>query len=116
MPNRIAAMTMESPGNSSTRTPRVSARIPDTSVDFHRCGNNLGTAVVSMLEVSHKRRAQSKILQWESDAGRLGCLGTHTAGSGFWFAANEIPSAHEPFPLDFDGTPLLKDEVVFQSL
>jgi hypothetical protein len=33
---------MDIPGQASTRTPRISDRIPDTSVDFQRCGNKLG--------------------------------------------------------------------------
>jgi hypothetical protein len=45
---------MVSPGHTSVKMPSASANNPDTSVDFHRCGNNLGTAVVSMPEVSHK--------------------------------------------------------------
>src|ERR1700722_13590959 len=106
MPKRTAAMRMESPGNSSTRAPRANAEIPDSSVDFHRCGNNLGTAVVSIAEVSHKRCLGGRFalsvirrLLWR--------LGTHTAGTGVWFAANEIPRAHDAFPFDGEDAPLL---------
>jgi hypothetical protein len=46
-PNAMAAANTDIPGHANTRTPMISDRMPDASVDFHKCGNKLGTGVVS---------------------------------------------------------------------
>src|SRR6185437_1007288 len=107
-------MTMECSGKTYTRMPRVSERIPDSRVDFHRCGNNFGAAVVSMPEVSHKRSPRWRVCE-SSDPSSLRRLGDDVAGTGIGLAPDQIPGAHAPFPLDFDVAPLLQHEIVFQS-
>ena len=37
-PKKIAATTIEIPGQASTRMPSTSERIPVSRTDFHRCG------------------------------------------------------------------------------
>src|ERR1700733_5750140 len=112
MPKRAAAMTMECSGRTYTRMPRVSDKIPDSRVDFHRCGNNFGTAVVSMPGFSHKR--PSRWTFEPSDTNRLGPPRGDFAVSVFWITSDEIPGAHHAFALAFDEAALLKHKVVFQ--
>jgi hypothetical protein len=41
-------------GHVHARTPRMTARTPDSKVDIHRCFNRLGGAGLSIAAVSHK--------------------------------------------------------------
>src|ERR1700760_2704557 len=94
--------------------PRVSDKIPDSRVDFHRCGNNFGAAVVSMPEFSHKQAPRWKLCRpLDSDA--LRSRGPDVAGSRIGLPPDQIPGAHAALALDFDIAPLLQDEVVLES-
>src|ERR1700753_1819336 len=87
--------------------------MPDSRVDFHRCGNNFGTSMVSMPEFSHKPPPRWEICP-ASDLRRLRRLGEDVAGTGVLFTADEIPGTHRALALDLHITALLKDKVIFQ--
>src|SRR5690349_19198508 len=59
-PNTIAATRIEMPGQARTMTPRITARSPDISADFQRCGNRAGGAWVVILEVFHSAYGPDK--------------------------------------------------------
>ena len=62
-PKTMAVTKIEIPGHASTTMPRITARSPDSSADFHRCGNRAGGASVVMIEVFHSAYGADKSLQ-----------------------------------------------------
>src|SRR5258705_12653079 len=55
MPKRTEATISDFPGHTRMRTPRTTASSPDISVDFHKCCNSFGGALLVIVGVFHGR-------------------------------------------------------------